>query len=77
MGLIWGQQNLGGPHVGSKNIAIWEVFELCEILSDIETGPGVVVYLPHPFHSSTALLGVNDNKYLLNSNEYFLCCCAT
>ena len=24
MGLIWGQQDPGGPHVGPMNIAIWD-----------------------------------------------------
>ena len=26
MGPIWGQQDLGGPHVGPMNFAIWDVF---------------------------------------------------
>ena len=25
MGLIWGQQDPGGPHVGPMNFAVWDV----------------------------------------------------
>ena len=32
MGPIWGRQDLGGPHVGSMNFAIWLVHDSCAVI---------------------------------------------
>ena len=28
MGLVWGLQDPGGPHVGPMNFAIWDVYKI-------------------------------------------------
>ena len=32
MGPIWGRQDLGGPHVGPMNLAIWDVLSCAKSL---------------------------------------------
>ena len=36
MGPTWGRQDPGGPHVGSMNFALWELFRFCVLFISLQ-----------------------------------------
>ena len=62
MGLIWGQQDPGGPHVGPMNLAIWVYFHSVSASCDM-------VFLTH-FGVVTPYADINQHwfKYWLVPN---------
>ena len=61
MGLIWGRQDPGGPHVGPMNFTIWEVF----LVQD-----HVVQYQLHRSHTSI-VSNVENHKLEYFHSSYF------